>query len=105
MWRQRLGGSGGVAAALPRACLRHACLQSEAATQAQQPWRWSAGRRSAPRRGSRAAARAAAEAPAVHPARLRLGADIPIALKPVTVAGCTFLLVVPDIDAGAPLCA
>lgn len=40
-----------------------------------------------------------------HPSRLRLGADIPIALRPYTVddgaEGCTFLLVVPDIDAGA----
>ena len=45
----------------------------------------------------------AAEAPP-HPSRLRLGADIPIALRPFTVDdgadGCTFLLVVPDIDAG-----
>lgn len=45
-------------------------------------------------------AAAEGEPPVPHPSRLRLGADIPIALRSVTVAGCTFLLLVPDIDAG-----
>lgn len=51
-----------------------------------------------------AAAGGGCAAAALHPSRLRLGVDIPIALKPLTVDdggdGCTFLLVVPDIDAG-----
>ena len=42
---------------------------------------------------------------AAQPAQLKLGSEVPVSLKSVSVAGREFTLIVPDVDAGGWWCA